>query len=75
MNKFTNLHLVTFGDEKFRKSVELLTKEAEESNVFSKIHAYSEKDLNNFILEFANKNKRGFGYWIWKPFIILSPSA
>lgn len=63
-------HLIMFGDSKFQKSIELLMSEAEKSGVFSSVKAYKETDLSPSILEFAKENRRGFGYWSWKPFVI-----
>lgn len=33
---------------------------------------YDESDLPDEIIELANKNARGYGYWIWKHFIITT---
>jgi len=45
--------------------------------MFNKIISYNDKDLNNdeeFWKKHGNfieNNKRGNGYWIWKPYIIM----
>jgi hypothetical protein len=48
-------------------------------NVFDKIECLSENDLTKHWLdrnlEFCHENKRGFGYWCWKPQIILQTLA
>ncbi len=74
MNK-QQIHFVTFGDStKFQKSVNLITQEALDSNFFDQVHPYTEINLNQ---DFLNKHlhfmkySRGFGYWIWKPQVIL----
>ena len=53
-----------------------LIKQAKSTGYFDKIILYTEKDLKND-KEFWNKhslfiskNKRGYGYWIWKSYII-----
>lgn len=48
------------------------------NDIFSEIIVYTEDDLKTLQNEwwlknqkFIQNNKRGFGYWIWKPFLIL----
>ncbi len=72
------LYFITFGGggTNFYKAVERLTTQAKSLNIFDKIIGYTDKDLkedtefwkqhSNFIL---NK-KRGYGYWIWKSYLI-----
>lgn len=68
-----NWHLVTFADEKFKDKQDALCKQAE--SLGFNTHAYTHEWLkqthfykeNKYILE----QKRGLGYWLWKPYIIL----
>jgi hypothetical protein len=69
---------ITFGAGKqnYYDAVERLKLQATNLNVFDKIIGYSDKDLindtsfwsqhSNFILN----NARGYGYWLWKSYII-----
>jgi hypothetical protein len=70
-----NIHFVTFGDsQKFQKCLNVITQEATSSKLFDYVHSYNETNLNK---DFLNKHlsfmkrSRGFGYWLWKPQIIL----
>jgi hypothetical protein len=73
------LHFLTFGGptENYRAAVKRLQKEAEDMNVFSSITALTDLDLKEETLfwekhgPFIQSNPRGFGYWIWKPYLII----
>ena len=75
------IHLLTFaGDyhgDTYTSAANNLKKWAEEFNLFSSItiinpnilfqdYEFFQRHINYII-----KNKRGFGYWVWKPYIIL----
>ena len=75
----TKIHLITFADggEGYLAGRDLLIRTATEAGWFESITAYDENRLaeesptwyakhRNFI----KTNRRGFGYWIWKPEII-----
>ena len=69
---------ITFGagEQNYYDAIERLKNQASNLNVFDNIIAYTDKDLindtefwsqhSNFILN----NSRGFGYWLWKSYII-----
>ena len=69
---------ITFGagGQNYYDAVERLTTQATNLNIFDKIIGYTDKDLindtdfwtqhSNFILN----NSRGYGYWLWKSYII-----
>jgi hypothetical protein len=69
---------ITFGagNENFLKAVDRLTNQAKQTNLFDNVIGYTDEYLrndkefwekhSNFILS----NPRGYGYWIWKPYII-----
>jgi hypothetical protein len=71
-------YLITFGagDSNHIEAAKRLCKQAESADVFDKIIMYTIDDLqadkefwdkhSNFI----QTNPRGFGYWLWKPYII-----
>jgi len=66
---------ISFGNEKFYKSLELLEKTSLEIGKIDKFIHYTQQQLKEE--EFWIKNQyilsksRGAGYWIWKPYIIL----
>ena len=72
-----NINFITFGShDNYIDAGKRLLKEASELNLFTQTILYTQDDLkknvdfwdthNNFI----NNNKRGYGYWLWKPFLI-----
>jgi hypothetical protein len=67
--------LVTFADSSLIKPLKRLRRQATEMNVFSKIQTTTEQSLDNdFRIKHSDKlrrDQRGFGYWIWKPQVIL----
>lgn len=81
INTLSNQKLVfiTFGGptENFHKRVKELTLQVGNFNIFNDIIGFTETDLkndNNFWNkhgEFLNNNERGYGYWLWKSYIIL----
>jgi len=68
-----NIHFCTFGSNGFEKTLERIEKQAVESKYFTHFHIYNH--LNLASLEehkaFVQKKRRGYGYWIWKPLVIL----
>lgn len=69
---------ITFGagGENYVQAGERLINQSNELNIFDKTILYTNEYLKNNN-EFWNKhytfienNKRGYGYWLWKPFII-----
>ena len=72
------IYFLSFGgsSDDYHKALERIIKQAEELNLFDNIKGLTEKDLIEDT-EFWNKhgnfitnNKRGYGYYIWKPYII-----
>jgi hypothetical protein len=67
--------LVSFGDSRMRRSAQRLRKQAEAFNCFDEIFIVDERALDKrFRRHFRrklNSETRGFGYWCWKPQIIL----
>lgn len=68
--------LITFGDGKFQRSIDLLESSAHDLGSVDSVLAYTPTWLkptvfarnNTFILS----QSRGAGFWAWKPFIILN---
>jgi hypothetical protein len=65
---------VTFGDSKFQRALNRIKSEAETFG-FSSISCLTPNDLDpQFYIRhknFIEKNPRGFGFYIWKPQVIL----
>lgn len=69
------IKLVSFADGRFKKRRSGFVREAQAIDVFDEIIVY-ELDMlpEDFIAQhsdFITSNSRGFGYWIWKPCIVL----
>lgn len=67
------IHFISFaeGDE-FRTSRKKIIKEAKELHFFSSVKMYGKKNLPSSLLSLPIfQYERGFGYWTWKPWIIL----
>lgn len=68
-------HLISFADNRMRRSLIRLAKQAESMDVFNVIQMMTENDLPfDFVERFKDKlipGSRGFGYWSWKPEVIL----
>ncbi|MCA9329774.1 FkbM family methyltransferase [Candidatus Saccharibacteria bacterium] len=63
----------TFGNERFKHSRERIICEAQKTGLFSDTRLFTEKDLGEFGVKhgpFMRQNKRGYGYYIWKPYVI-----
>lgn len=75
---FNSVHFVTFGEGNalIRSASQRLKTQAEETGWFSTARAYGLASLMQFPSwyndhhEFLFHSKKGFGYWIWKPFLI-----
>ena len=75
MRKFT---FITFGGpkERFNHAVQRICNEAKQFEIFDEVYGYNDDDLkqdNNFWKKhgtFIENNSRGYGYWIWKSYLI-----
>lgn len=69
------LHFVTFADSKYAKTLARIEHEAVNTHAFSHVHTFSENDLGNQFWDkhrsFVESHSRGFGYWIWKPWVVM----
>lgn len=67
--------LLSFADSRMEKALLRMKRQALEMQYFDEIQVLSEKDLDpDFVQQHKDKLKhsvRGFGYWVWKPYIIL----
>lgn len=68
-------YFITFGNDLFKNQLERLKKQAEDVGWFDGgIIIETPKTIQNFYnahKDFIDSNLRGYGYWIWKPYIIL----
>jgi hypothetical protein len=67
--------LLSFADSRLWKSLARLNKQAEDLNFFNSIILGTENDLNlDFRIKHIEKllqGSRGYGYWAWKPQILI----
>ena len=71
--------LITFGDghERYRTAAKRIVAQAEEIGLFSRIENYTDEDLQadpdfwERHSTFIKANRRGHGYWLWKPYLIM----
>jgi len=70
-----NCHLVSFASSDMIKSLDRLEKQALAFDLFETLHMYTEKDLDPTFRkqysDFMKKKTRGYGFWLWKPTVIL----
>jgi len=72
------IHFITFGgpSQNYYDAVNRLCNQAKEFNLFDTIIGYTDKDLKNDKDfwekngKFIKNNTRGYGYWIWKAYLI-----
>ena len=66
-------YLISFGDHNFKYQKLRLRKEAEDTNWFHDIIIHSPETISDFLNQYKDivENSRGYGYWTWKPYIIL----
>lgn len=72
-----SIKFITFGSHANHiEAANRLIKQANESEVFDETILYTAEDLKNDQIfwnqhsEFILNNKRGYGYWLWKPYLI-----
>ena len=71
-------YFLTFGGNgpNFHNAVKRICAEAQEFSLFHEILGLTEKDLQNSTefwqkhANFLNKNRKGYGYWIWKSYLV-----
>jgi len=74
-----NVVFLTYGDKNFKKSRERIIKEAKQLNLFTDCIMETEdvfndsefsEQLNNERFKQVATQRKGGGYWIWKPYIL-----
>jgi hypothetical protein len=67
------MKMITFGShDNYIDAGKRLIMQSKSMNIFNESILYTPQDLGSEFCheEFINNNKRGYGYWLWKPFII-----
>jgi len=67
------IYLISYGDAKYASQREFFRETALASSFFDEITIFSPEDIEpSFSKHFQNvlKQRRGGGYWIWKPYLI-----
>lgn len=74
--KFAGMRFITFCNLDYRPSADRILREASDSGWFDNVRSYSELDLPLFFqkhrLHMAAHGRVKFGYFIWKPSVILA---
>ncbi len=75
MSDYQKKYFISFADSRMQTAIQRIAKQAEDMNFFDEIHVMDENSLDpefrkqwEHILRF---DVRGYGYWLWKPYIIL----
>lgn len=71
---------LSFGNQVFTRSAKRIENEARRSGWFDKVEVYNQLRLEQTEFwqthgNFCQENSRGFGYWIWKPWLIRKTLA
>jgi hypothetical protein len=70
-------NLICFANNRFYGALERIKRQATNLKIFNNFYFYKDTDLLNehefwnLHKNFIENNKRGYGYWIWKPYLIL----
>ena len=69
------VYLCSFADSRMPETLKRVGKQAKESGFFEQVFLYDEHSLSvSFREKFKDKlilGSRGYGYWVWKPYVIL----
>ena len=68
------IHFLSFASSNMAPTLHRIGKEARSSGFFDKVHLYTEKKLDwkfrRTHKKFFKEYPRGYGYWLWKPYLI-----
>lgn len=69
-----NIHFLSFSDSHMGDALERIGREAKKSNFFASVNLFTEHDFDSAYWEqyhlWYEANKKGYGYWAWKPYFI-----
>ena len=77
LNKYSapKIYFCTFANNKIRNSRLRLVRQAIAMSLYDEVYSFDEtcfdSNFHNFHEKLIKKSPRGFGYWSWKPYIIL----
>ena len=74
----TEVKFISFGgpSSNYHRAVNRIIHEANNTKLFTSVKGYTDIDLKNDNIfwsnhgKFLENNKRGYGYWLWKPYLI-----
>lgn len=65
---------ITFGNGAYANMRDKYVEQLHSKKIFSKVFGYSNADIDSSFYDqhknFINNNPKGYGYWIWKPYLI-----
>ena len=72
-------HFISFGGPSpyYYRALNRICGEAKETKLFKTVKGYTDEDLKtdkdfwNKHGDFVSKNRKGYGYWLWKPYLII----
>ena len=66
---------ITFADSRMTGALRRIRRQAEQMQFFDEIETITENELGTDFRkansQYLRRGVRGYGYWIWKPYIIL----
>jgi hypothetical protein len=66
------MHIISFGQSGYYEKIAIdLLRKLKKAYPKAKFTVYNESSLSEEINHYASQYKRGYGYWRWKPYIIL----
>lgn len=66
----SKIHFMTFGSPNLNTTLNRIVDEAYNSKFFDEIHKFTINDLPKDVLDYCENNKKGYGFYIWKPFLV-----
>lgn len=70
-----NVYFCSFANSRLQPALNRIEKQAESFKIFKKIFIYNENDLDVSFKKryqsYLRDDCRGYGYWCWKPYIVL----
>ena len=77
MKKDYRISLLAFSTTDLKLSINRFKKQAKDSKYFSDIKIFTNQSIDDFLKEKIHtirksSGNRGYGYWIWKPYLILN---
>lgn len=75
MSHCPKLYFISFADSRMSAATDRIREQARDMDVFDEIHVLNEDSLDDAFCqtwkEIMKYGSRGYGYWCWKPYVIL----